>query len=174
MNNNETYKKYGEHGLIDSLFIVAFLAGILGARLWYCLILEPEYFLANPSEIILGIMKGGLAIQGGAICGFAVGVGFVLIFRKYIDVRFLMDIAVPTILIAQAIGRWGNFFNQEVYGKIAPDWIVNILPTIVRKNMFIDGEYRLPLFLIESLINIGGYFFIRYFLGKVWAYWYDK
>ena len=161
------YQKYKKHGLIDTLFIVAFLAGILGARLWYCLVLEPKYFLANPSQILLGIGQGGLAIQGGALLGIATGVAFVLIFRRYMDVRFVADVAVPTILLAQCIGRWGNFFNQEVYGAATSMQSLWYLPKIIKYNMFIDGSYRVPLFFIEGTMNVAGYFFIRYFLGRV-------
>ena len=161
------YQKYKKHGLIDTLFIVAFLFGILGARLWYCFVLEPEYFLANPGEIILGIVNGGLAVQGGALLGIIAGVTYVLLFRKYIDLRYIMDVAIPTILLAQAIGRWGNFFNQEVYGAATSVNNLWWLPSIVKNNMFIEGEYRIPLFYIESCMNIGGYFVIRYLLGKV-------
>ena len=167
ITDHEVYKKYKKHGLIDNLFIVAFLFGILGARLWYCFVLEPEYFLANPGQIIVGIVSGGLAIQGGALLGIIAGVGFVLLFRKYMDVRYVMDVAIPTILLAQAIGRMGNFFNQEVFGAATSYESLWFMPTILRKNMLIDGSYRVPLFFIEALMNIGGYFFIRYFLGKV-------
>lgn len=167
ITDHYAYKEYGEHGLIDTLFIVAFLAGIAGARLWYCLVLEPEEFVHEPIKIITEMMNGGLAIQGGALFGILFGVLFVLIFRKYMSVRFLMDVAIPTILIAQAIGRWGNFLNQEVYGNAAPAWLVSITPAIIKGNLFIDGEYKVPLFFIESIINLGGFFFIRYFLGKV-------
>ena len=167
ITDHECYKEYGEHGLVDTLFIVAFIAGIIGARLWYCLVLEPEEFLKKPITIITGIVNGGLAIQGGAMMGILVGVSFVLIFRKYMSVRFLMDVAVPTILIAQAVGRWGNFLNQEVYGNTSPAWLVAITPAIIKGNTLINGEYKVPLFLIESIINLGGFFFIRYFLGNV-------
>ena len=167
ITDHEVYKKYKKHGLIDNLFIVAFLFGILGARLWYCFVLEPEYFLANPGQIIVGIVSGGLAIQGGALLGIIAGVSFVLLFRKYMDVRYVMDVAIPTILLAQAIGRMGNFFNQEVFGAATSYESLWFMPTILRKNMLIDGSYRVPLFYIEALMNIGGYFFIRYFLGKV-------
>ena len=160
------YKKYGAHNLADSLFIFAFLMGVVGARLWYCLILEPEKYLSNPIEI-LKITNGGMAIQGGAILGIIAGVSFVLIFRKYIDIRYAMDVAIPTILIAQCIGRWGNFFNQEVYGAALGTDALGFLPTIIRNNMFIDSQFRVPLFLIEGTINLAGYFIIRYLFGKV-------
>lgn len=167
------YKKFKKHGIIDSLFIFAFICGVIGSRLWFCLILEKDYYFAHPEKILLGITDGGLAIQGGAIFGIAGGVAFVLIFRKYVDIRFAMDVALPSILIAQVIGRWGNFFNQEVFGFAVSEQALGWLPTIIRNNMLIvsdvDGEllYRLPLFLIEGVINLGGYFLIRYLCGKV-------
>lgn len=167
ITDHMTYKKFKKHGLIDTLFIVAFLAGVLGARLWYCIILEPGDYLSEPITIFTTIADGGLAIQGGAIFGIGAGVAFMLIFRKYIDVRFMMDVAVPTILIAQVMGRWGNFFNQEVYGAVCNESALWFLPKMVRNNMLILGKYRVPLFFIEGTINLCGYFFIRYFLGKV-------
>lgn len=174
ITDHMTYKKYGKHGEIDSLFIVAFLFGILGARLWYCLVLDPEQFLPEFWTIFTEFARGGLAIQGGVILGITAGVIFMLLFRKHISLRFMMDVAIPTILLAQVMGRWGNFFNQEVYGGIVDDpsklWF---LPKIVKNNMLIYDaaagtyDYRVPLFFIESTINLCGYFFIRYFLGKV-------
>lgn len=170
ITDHMTYKKFKKHGLIDTLFIVAFLFGILGARLWYCIVLEPETYFggdAPPLYFLYGIVDGGLAVQGGALLGIIAGVTFMLVFRKYIDVRFMMDVAIPTILLAQAIGRIGNFFNQEVYGAVTTYEKLWYLPTIIRKNMEINGEYRVPLFFIEAVMNISGYFIIRYLLGKV-------
>ena len=163
------YQKYKKHGIIDTLFIVAFIFGILGARLWYCIVLEPEFYFggeAPPLYFLYGIVDGGLAVQGGALLGIIAGVTYVRLFRKYIDLRYIMDVAIPTILLAQAIGRWGNFFNQEVYGAATSVNNLWWLPAIVKNNMYIDGAYRIPLFYIESCMNIAGYFFIRYFLGK--------
>ena len=164
------YQKYKKHGLIDTLFILAFLFGILGARLWYCIVLEPEYYFggeAPPLYFLYGIVDGGLAVQGGALLGIIAGVTYMRLFRKYIDFRYIMDVAIPTILLSQAIGRWGNFFNQEVYGAATSVNNLWFLPSIIKNNMYIDGEFRIPLFYIESCMNIAGYFFIRYFLGKV-------
>ena len=168
ITDHMTYKKFKKHGLIDTLFIVAFFMGILGARLWYCFVLEPSIVKSYGFiYVFVGIIDGGLAVQGGAILGIAVGVAYMLIFRKYIDVRFMMDVAVPTILLAQVCGRWGNFFNQEVYGAVTTYEKLWFVPTIVKNNMFIDGEYRIPLFFIEGVMNLGGYFIIRYLLGEV-------
>lgn len=172
ITNHYCYKKYGKHGLIDGLFIFAFLMGIVGARLWYCLILKKDVYLADPGRILL-INEGGLAIQGGALLGIAAGVSFVLIFRKYMDLRFVMDVAIPTILIAQCLGRWGNFFNHEVYGFEVTRESLWYLPTIVKNNMFFYSKsfgkeaYWLPLFFIEGTINLAGFFIIRFFFGKV-------
>lgn len=165
------YKKYEKHGLLDTCLVIAFPMGIIGARLWFCFVLEPEYYLSDPLQIITGIVNGGLAIQGGALLGIASGVAFMLIFRRYINIRWAMDIIVPTILIAQVLGRWGNFFNQEVYGAAADPSNYWWLPKAVQLNMFIDGEFRVPLFFIEGLINISGYFIIRYAIGKGLRKW---
>ena len=168
ITDHMTYKKFKRHGLIDTLFIVAFFMGILGARLWYCFVLEPSIVSSyGLLYVFVGIIDGGLAIQGGAILGIAAGVTYMLLFRKYIDVRFMMDVAVPTILLAQVCGRWGNFFNQEVYGAATSYESLWFVPTIIKNNMLIDGSYRIPLFFIEGVMNLGGYFVIRYLLGKV-------
>ena len=87
-----------------------------------------------------------------------------MIRRKQYSRGEVLDVVLPTILLAQAIGRWGNFFNQEVYGATTSTW--TFLPVFIQKQMTIDGEFRVPLFLIESLVNIGGYFMIRYAIGK--------
>ena len=159
------YKKYKKHGILDTLLLVAFPAGLIGARLWYCLVLEPQVFLSDPGKIF-DVRQGGMAIMGGALLGIIAGVLFMLRFRKYVNIRYAMDIIVPTILIAQFVGRWGNFFNQEVYGGIVSYESISWLPRIIVNNMNIYGSYRLPLFFIEGLINIGGYFVIRYAIGK--------
>lgn len=164
------YKKYGKHGIIDTLLLVAFPAGLIGARLWYCFVLEPETFIKDFGKVF-DIRQGGMAIMGGALFGIVFGVLFMLRFRKYVNIRFAMDVIIPTILIAQCIGRWGNFFNQEVYGGIVSKESISFLPRIIVNNMFISGEYRLPLFLIEGIINFSGYFVIRYAVGKGLRKW---
>ena len=169
------YAKYGKHGLLDTLFLVAFPMGLIGARLWWCIVLEPQQiFYGNfwDSFIrLVDVRKGGLAIQGGALLGMISGILFALKFRKYMNIRWLVDVAIPTILIAQAVGRWGNFFNQEVFGAAANigDWA--FLPKMIQQNMKIYSStdhlyaFRIPLFLIESIINVAGYFIIRYAIG---------
>lgn len=171
--DHKFYQKFGKHGLIDTLFIVSFLSGLIGARLWYCLVLEPKVYFADPIRIFQ-VWDGGLGVMGGALLGVAAGVTFVLVFRKYVNIRWAMDIIIPTILIGQVIGRWGNFFNCEVYGmesSISNWWF---LPKVIMHNAQYsssgaylgDGMLHTPLFIIESVINLCGYFIIRYAIGK--------
>lgn len=146
--------------LFDTVFILALPLGIIGARMWY-VIAEWEQFASNPMEIF-AFRDGGLAIQGGALLGAASGIIFCLIRRKGMDVLEIADFAVPTILVAQAIGRWGNFFNQEVYGQTVSSsawW----LPSFVQNQMVIGGSYKAPLYFLEGVINLGGFIL----LGRV-------
>ena len=169
------YAKYGKHGILDTLFLVAFPMGLIGARLWWCIVLEPgQIFYGNFGESfirLVDVRKGGMAIQGGALLGMISGIWFALKFRKYINIRWLVDVCVPTILIAQAVGRWGNFFNQEVYGMASDASSWWFLPKMIQQNMVIYSSidsvraFRVPLFLIESVINMAGYFIIRYAIG---------
>lgn len=124
--------------------------GIIGARAYYVLF-NLDYYLDNISEIIQ-IWNGGLAIHGGIIGG----VLFILLYSIKYEVRFLKmtDMAVPGVIIAQAIGRWGNFFNQEAHGpEIAREVLENLhfIPEFVIKGMNIGGTYFHPTFYYEFL-----------------------
>lgn len=154
------YKDYHRHGIGDTLFIVVLIMGILGARIWYCFVLDPKASFWD-------FQSGGLAIMGGVLFGAVSGILFLVIFRRYINLRHAMDIILPAVLIAQAVGRWGNFFNQEVYGYMTFDpATVWWLPTLIRNQMIVSGVVHLPLFLIEFFTNLIGYFVIRYAIGK--------
>jgi phosphatidylglycerol:prolipoprotein diacylglycerol transferase len=126
--------------LFYDLIIWGVPAGIIGARLYY-VIFEWKAFASNPIRALY-IWEGGLAIHGGLIAAIIVGI---LIARRY-KVNFwdIADIAGPSIIIAQAIGRWGNFVNQEAYGY----------ETNLPWAMYIDGAYRHPTFLYESLWDL--------------------
>ena len=101
----------------DTLFNMIFygiIIGILGARFYYVLF-NLNYYLKYPLEILM-IWNGGLAIHGGLLAG--------LLFMAYyskkhkINILGILDILVVGVIIAQSIGRWGNFFNQEAYGGV--------------------------------------------------------
>jgi len=128
---------------------------IIGARLYYC-IFEWKYYSKNLIEI-LKIWEGGLAIHGGLIAGGL----FLVYFCKKNKIKFLnlTDIIVPSLIIGQAIGRWGNFFNQEAYGPVSSYVALKNmkLPSFIIKGMYIDGNYHIPTFLYESLWCLLGF-----------------
>lgn len=142
----------------DFMFNLVFwnlIFGILGARIYY-VIFNYNYYINNLSEIIK-VWNGGLAIHGGIIAGVITTYVYC---KKYdVNIRKIFDILAPGLLLAQGIGRWGNFFNAEAYGSIVSyKTLVNmkIIPSFVIDNMLINGEYHLPMFYFESLICILG------------------
>ena len=82
--------------------------------------------------------------------------------KKNINMLLLLDIIIPGLIIAQAIGRWGNFFNQEAYGRaVSLSFLKKLyLPDFIIQNMYIEGYYREPTFLYESFFSILGFLFI--------------
>ena len=179
------FVEYGKHGILESTFFVAFPAGIIGARLGYVIgewnkipeggglsfaqrVAEGEWWAP------IAIWEGGLTIISGALVGIIIGVLWFIWRNKKYSIWLAVDIIVPCILVAQGIGRWGNFFNAEVHGNpvLAADYW--FLPKIVLHNAAYSefagkadpGMIYLPLFYIEFLTNFIGYFFIRFALGK--------
>lgn len=150
------------------------IGGVIGARLWHIFTptasqgITPLYYLTHPLELI-NTRQGGLGIPGAIIGG-----GIALYFytrRRKVSFGFWADMAAPGIALAQAIGRWGNFVNQELYGP----------PTTLPWGIPIDGFARIPpyndltlypasthfhpLFLYESLWNLCNMFFLLW-LGR--------
>lgn len=158
------YKGYKTSDMYDFFFNVL-LIGIIGARIWYVLMMLPNY-LQNPIAIFK-IWEGGLAIQGGLMAGLIYGFFY---FRKreynFLDV---VDTVLPYVLIAQAIGRWGNFFNQEAYGsEVSHGFLKSLfIPDFIVDKMFINGAYHHPTFLYESLYCIIAFLLIRIIIRKV-------
>lgn len=125
-----------EDDLLD-LFIYALIPSILGARLYY-VIFSWDLYKDNPISA-LNIRNGGLAIHGGIITAVIIAV----IFSKKRKISFwtLADISAPSLVLAQSIGRWGNYINQEAYGR----------PTDLPWGIVIDGVKVHPTFFYESL-----------------------
>ena len=139
---------------VYDFILYAFPIAIVGARLYY-VIFSWDQYKDNPLEIF-AIWNGGIAIYGGLLAGFLVLVFFTR--HRFINTWDFLDIAAPSVMIAQSIGRWGNFFNQEAYGaKVAN---LDFLPTFIREQMYIDGSYRQPTFLYESGWNLIGFILI--------------
>src|SRR6185369_3324250 len=121
----------------DEMFncaVVCFISGILGARLYY-VALSWSHFSSNLSEIF-AIWNGGLSIHGGIIGGTIAGV--IYCWRHKLPTLTVADIVGATIPIAQAIGRWGNFFNSEAFGRPVPDYFP--------LKLYIPPENRPPKF----------------------------
>lgn len=135
---------------LANLLLLVVPASIIGARIYY-VIFNWGYYAANLSEIP-AVWHGGLAIHGGIIGGFLAGYFYI---RREKDLKLwsVADIIAPSLILGQAIGRWGNFFNQEAHGgPVTPDFISKF-PEFIQRGMFIDGQYYHPTFLYESLWN---------------------
>ena len=113
--------------------------------------------LRSKSGQIIAIWKGGLAIHG-ALIGSVITA---YVFTKKRNVSFwqVADIAAPSLILGQAIGRWGNFMNQEAHGgEVTRAFLENLfLPEWIINQMYINGVYYHPTFLYESLWNILGF-----------------
>lgn len=131
------------------------LIGILGARLYYVLF-NLDYYLANIKEIPM-IWHGGIAIHGALISTLI----FLIFYtkKKNINMKVLLDIIVVGLIIAQATGRWGNFFNQEAYGReVGKAFLENMhLPVFIINGMLINKKYYEPTFLYESILSLIGF-----------------
>lgn len=150
----EAPKKNIKSDDVLDFILIAFPLAIVGARLYY-VIFDWDYYLKNPSEIPV-IWHGGIAIYGGLLTGALVL--FIFSYYRMIKPIDFLDVATPGVMLAQSIGRWGNFVNQEAYGKAVTQ--LNYLPDFIRKQMYIDGHYRTPTFLYESLWNLLGFIII--------------
>lgn len=137
--------------LLGDLAIWLVIAAIPCARIYYVLFEWQEY--SQHPEDIIAVWKGGIAIHG-AIIGATLAT---IIFARLnkISVWQLLDLVVPSAILGQAIGRWGNFFNSEAFG--APTnlpWKLFVAPQY-RPRQYINYEYFHPTFLYESLWNLG-------------------
>ncbi len=114
---------------------------------------------------IFNIRQGGLAIHGGLIA--AVIVVYICTKRKSIKLSSALDMTAPCIILAQAIGRWGNFFNQEAHGGPVTEAFISKFPEFIQSGMNINGTYYHPTFLYESIWNLVVFFILFYMLHKV-------
>lgn len=150
-------KGIDEETLFNFLFWMVVI-GYLGARLYY-VAFRLDYYLANPAQILM-IWQGGIAIYGGIIAG---GVTiYVMSKRQQLNPATIFDITAPAVMLAQAIGRWGNFINQEAYGgEVSRGFLESLyLPNVIIEQMNVNGIYHHPTFLYESLWNLLGFVLI--------------
>ncbi|SHH12526.1 prolipoprotein diacylglyceryl transferase [Tepidibacter thalassicus] len=136
-----------EEKLLD-LFLIVIPCSIIGARTYYVIFKWNDY--KGDILKIINIRGGGLAIHGGIIG--AVLVGYLYCKFKKMDFRKILDLTAPSIALGQAIGRWGNFINQEAYGR----------PTNLPWAITVDGVKVHPTFLYESIWDFSLFLFLMW------------
>jgi phosphatidylglycerol---prolipoprotein diacylglyceryl transferase len=129
---------------------LALLGGLVGARLYY-VVFNLAYYTQHPAKI-LAVWEGGLAIHGGVLGGLLAGGGYAWV--RGLPVRRYLDVAAPSLALGQAIGRWGNFFNEEAFGTPTDlPWKLFISPGH-RPLAYATEEFFHPTFLYESLWDL--------------------
>lgn len=149
-------KHHGMKTYIMDLVTYLIIFGVIGARLYYVI-----FNFDNYQDRLLDIFKiweGGIAIYGAIIGGFIA----ILYYAKKCKQSVIRttDIIIPGLILAQAIGRWGNFFNGEAHGGIVSlEFLKSIhLPNFIIEGIYIGGNYYHPTFLYESLWCVIGFF----------------
>lgn len=145
-----------------ALYLIIF--GVLGARLYYVIMEFDSYLVTDGTFFqnlgktlynIIAVWNGGLAIYGGIIAGVITGYAVARI--KRIRFPIIADIAGPSVLVGQILGRWGNFVNAEAFGgETALPWRMGILKSLDGGQTFYSEMYVHPTFLYESLWNLVG------------------
>ena len=158
--NKEAARRGHNADIVWDMLIWLIIGGIIGARLWHVFTPSPSliaqgvdtvYYLTHPLDL-LNIRRGGLGIPG-AVIGGALALFF---FSRKTKLNFSewADIIAPSLALGQAIGRWGNYFNQELYGApTSLPWKIFIDPAH-RLNEFKNQSYYHPLFLYECIWNL--------------------
>ncbi|HHX50201.1 MAG TPA: prolipoprotein diacylglyceryl transferase [Clostridia bacterium] len=154
------YKEAERQGLnpehILNLVLVAVPLAFVGARIYY-VVFEWEQYGGNLLEMI-SVWHGGLAIHGGLLGGI-IG-GYFYVRRQRLNFWQMADVVAPSIILGQAIGRWGNFFNQEAHGGPVSPEFMGRFPSFIQEGMLINGQYYHPTFLYESLWNLSVFLFL--------------
>ena len=142
-------KKGLDFDLILDGFLWSFPIAVIGARLYYVAF---EYKNYHSFLDVINIRNGGLAIHGGLIAGILTA----YIFTRVKKVNFFkyIDVVMPGVILAQAIGRWGNFMNQEAHGGPVTEAFISKFPQFIQDGMLINGTYYHPTFLYESIWNL--------------------
>jgi prolipoprotein diacylglyceryl transferase len=136
---------------ITALAVWAVPAGLVGARIYH-VVTDPELFRGRWWHVF-AVWEGGLGIPGGIAAGVIAGA--VVARRRGLPVAQLLDVVAPALPLAQAIGRWGNWFNQELFGRPTTlPWALRVDPSH-RPSGYRQFSTFHPTFLYESLWNLG-------------------
>ncbi|MDC8900366.1 prolipoprotein diacylglyceryl transferase [Metamycoplasma hyosynoviae] len=150
------------------LVLITLPTALIGARMFFII----QQAIDKQWETVkrfYAIWEGGLSIHGGVIVSTICALIYLLFGKraKKINIRKAFSIILPAVLIGQAIGRWGNFANHELYGGVMSEnsLAFKILTPLIRDHMYINKAYRFPLFLYESIANLIGYVLIVWVLN---------
>lgn len=168
--------------IIIDFLVYAIPIAILSARMYY-VVMEADQYIGGPFWKVFAVWEGGIAIHGALIGSVVTAIVYTRV-RK-ISFWQLADIIAPSLILGQAIGRWGNFMNQEAHGgpvsEAAYNNFLQYIPDFITNQMCIDGVMYHPTFLYESLWNIAIFALLIYlrkynplrgviFLTYVWTY----
>ncbi len=145
---------------LENLFLLVVPLGIIGARLYHVLD-KWEYYSQNIPQIF-AVWNGGLGIYGAVVGGVVGIVVFILISNFKFQISNLLDFIMPSLAVGQAIGRWGNFFNHEVFGpptNLPWGWFI---PQNLRPQMWQNFSYFHPTFLYESMWTLVGFIILSF------------
>lgn len=146
--------------IIDFIMFAAFFA-VLFARIYY-VVFEWEQYANGPWWSVFAVWEGGIAIHGAILGGVLTAIVYARV--KKISFWQLADIVAPSLILGQAIGRWGNFMNQEAHGGPISEATYNnfhqYLPDFIMNQMCIDGVMYHPTFLYESVWNLLVFIFL--------------
>ena len=142
---------------------LALIGGLVGARLYYVLF-NLDYYQTQPWWRIFAVWEGGLAMHGGLIGGLLAGGAYV--WAKGLPLLTYLDIVAPSLLLGQAIGRWGNFFNEEAFGRPTDLAWKLFISEPRRPPAFVDNQFFHPTFLYESLWNLAAFLLLYFVLRR--------
>ncbi|SFF68589.1 phosphatidylglycerol:prolipoprotein diacylglycerol transferase [Halobacillus alkaliphilus] len=155
---NETERLGLKKDYMVDIVVYAIPVSILFARIYY-VIFEWDRYAGGPWWKVFAVWEGGIAIHGALIGAVLTAVIYTRV--KGISFWMMADIAAPSLILGQAIGRWGNFMNQEAHGGPVSEAFYNnfmqYLPGFINQQMCIEGTVYHPTFLYESFWNILGF-----------------
>ena len=162
----------GVAGIVGDIAVIAVPSGVIGGRLYHVVTSPENYFGSNGSIFnVIKIWEGGLGIWGAISLGT---VGAWVGYRQLLKSKphlptfgAFLDALAPGVVLAQAVGRWGNFVNQEAFGGETTEAFLREvlhLPNFIVEGMNVSGVYHHPTFLYESVWNIIGFLIMIFIL----------